>query len=111
MGWNLSWIFWGGMAFVLGIVNLGRCVCGKKCGWQALMFGSLSCGLLTVLTEYRMVNDWLQWGDLPAVGDVVPSMTPLLTTAVWIGIGLNLLVLLLNGKETTERNRKKNEET
>ena len=65
MDWNLGWVFWGGAAFLLALVNLTRSLAGKRAGWQILMFASLSCGVITVLEEYRMVARWLQWGDLP----------------------------------------------
>ena len=96
MDWNLGWIFWGGAAFLLALVNLTRSLAGKRAGWQILMFASLSCGVITVLEEYRMVARWLQWGDLPAVQDVVPTMAGTLRTAVGIGLLLNLVVLVLN---------------
>lgn len=96
MDWNIGWLFWGAAAFLLVIINLIRTFLGKRHGWQVLLFASLSCGALTVLEEYRMVARWLQWGDLAAVQDVVPTMAGTLQTAVWIGGLLNLAVLALN---------------
>lgn len=96
MDWNIGWLFWGAAAFLLVIINLIRTFLGKRRGWQVLLFASLSCGALTVLEEYRMVARWLQWGDLAAVQDVVPTMAGTLQTAVWIGVLLNLAVLALN---------------
>lgn len=98
MDWNFSWILFGGGAFLLAIINLGRSCKGKYKGWQELMFASLSCGVLAVLTEYRMVNTWLSHGDMPAVMDVVPGMSGILTAAACLGIVLNLLVLVINSK-------------
>lgn len=102
MDWNIGWLFWGAAAFLLVIINLIRTVLGKHRGWQALLFASLSCGGLTVLEEYRMVAQWLQWGELAAVQDVVPTMAGTLQTALWIGVLLNLAVLVLNLRK--ERN-------
>ena len=96
MDWNIGWIFWGGAAFLLVIINLIRTLLGKRPGWQILMYASLSCGAMTVLKEYQMVAQWLQWGDLAAVQDVVPTMAGTLQTALWIGLLLNLAVLILN---------------
>lgn len=96
MDWNIMWLVTGSMAFLLVIINFIRALLSKKKGWQILMFASLSCGAVTVLEEYRMVNRWLQHGDMAALGDVVPALTQTLTTALYIGIGLNLIVLLIN---------------
>jgi len=102
MDWNIGWLFWGAAAFLLVIINLIHTCLGKRRGWQALLFASLSCGALTVLEEYRMVARWLQWGDLAAVQDVVPTMAGTLQTALWIGVLLNLAALVLNLRK--ERN-------
>lgn len=96
MDWNIGWIFWGGAACLLGLINLIRSALGKRKGWQVLMFGSLACGVITVLKEYRMVAQWLRWGDMAAVQDVVPVMAETLQTAVLAGLLLNLAVLILN---------------
>ena len=96
MGWNIGWVFWGGAAFLLVIINLIRTLLGKRRGWQVLMFSSLSCGAVTVLKEYQMVAQWLRWGDLAAVQGVVPTLANTLQTAVWVGILLNLAALILN---------------
>lgn len=96
MDWNIGWIFWGAAAFLLGIINLIRTFLGKSRGWQVLMFASLSCGVITVLKEYQMVAQWLRWGDSSAVQDVVPTLANTLQTAVWVGLLLNLSVLILN---------------
>ena len=90
MGWNIGWVFWGGAAFLLVIINLIRTLLGKQRGWQILLFSSLSCGAVTVLKEYQMVAQWLRWGNLSAVQGVVPTLANTLQTAVWVGILLNL---------------------
>lgn len=96
MDWNMSWLFTGLLAYVFVLVNLSRTARGKQNGWQVLLFASLSCGALTMLCEYQMVNIWVQHGDIAALCDVVPSMVPLLTGALLVGLLLNLLVLLAN---------------
>ena len=96
MDWNLSWIFWGGAAFALVLVNLIRTLAEKRNGWQVLLFASLSCGVMTVLKEYQMVAQWLTWGDMAAVHDVVPAMARTLRVSVAAGLLLNLAVLALN---------------
>ena len=99
MDWNIEWLFWGGAAYLLAIINLIRTMMGKRKGWSILMFSSLSCGLLTLLSEYRIVAQWIQHGEVPFVMDVVPSLSPTLTTAVFVGILLNFIALIVNTKK------------
>jgi len=96
MDWNIGWLFFGAAAFLLALVSLARAAAGRRKGWEALQFSSLSCGALALLAEYRMVAQWLDHGDLAAVCDVVPTMSRHLTAALAIGLGLNLLALLLH---------------
>lgn len=96
MDWHIGWLFWGAAAFLLVIINLIRTLAGKQNGWQVLLFASLSCGVMTVLKEYQMVAQWLMWGDIAAVHDVVPAMARTLRVSVAIGLLLNLAVLVLN---------------
>ena len=99
MDWNISWFFFGGAAYFFVIINIIRTFIGKSKGWEILSFCSISFGLLTVLQEYRMVNHWLAWGEMNSVLTVVPSVTNTLTVAVWVGILLNLVVLIVNLKK------------
>ena len=96
MGWNFGWILEGGLAYLFAFFNLIRTFLGRQKGWEILMFLSLSFGGVTVLEEYRMVNTWLQSGDLSAIYDVVPMLTNYLAVALLIGILLNLIVLVIN---------------
>lgn len=52
--------------------------------------------VITGLKEYQMAAEWLKWGDMAAVHDVVPVLAETLQTAVLIGLCLNLAVLVLN---------------
>lgn len=99
MGWNIVWLITGSMAFLLAIINLIRSFTAKNKGWQIMMFASLSCGAITILEEYQQVSIWLQHGDMAAIEDVVPTLTHTLTIALYIGIFLNLIVLLVNTKK------------
>ena len=99
MDWNIHWFILGGVAYLLVIINLIRTFVGKSKGWEALSFFSLSFGSLTVLEEYRMVNQWLSWGEFHFISNSVPSVTNTLTIAVVIGILLNLVVLAINLKK------------
>ena len=96
MGWNISWLFWGGAAFLLTAVNFIRALLRKHKGWETLLFASLACGLMTVLLEYRMVAQWLHWGEWAAIENAVPFLSNTLSTAVFIGLLWNLLVLILH---------------
>ena len=93
MGWNFGWLFFGGAAFVLVIVNLIRVCAGKTKGWPVLLLASMSCGAASILSAYRMVGRWALHGDMAAIQDVVPTMASRYTIALVIGIVLNLLVL------------------
>lgn len=99
MDWNISWFFLGGLAYLFLIVNLSRTLTGKTRGWEILSFCSLSFGLLTVLEEYRMVNHWLAWEEMSSISNIVPAVSNALTIAVWVGILLNFVVLLINLKK------------
>lgn len=110
MDWNFAWIVWGGAAFVLVILNLIRTLAGKQNGWQVLLFTSLSCGVMTVLKEYQMVAQWLTWGDMAAVHDVVPAVARTLRGSVAIGLLLNLAVLILNLRKERKHSGRRAEE-
>lgn len=99
MDWNISWFFLGGIAYLLLIINLIRTLIGKNKGWELLSLCSLSFGILAVLEEYRMVNQWLTWGEMDFIYATVPTVIHTLTVAVWVGILLNLVVLMINLKK------------
>lgn len=98
MDWNLSWLFWGAMAYLFTAVNFIRAILKKHKGWEVLLFASLSCGILTVLLEYRMVAHWLYWGEWSAVETAVPFLSNTLSIAAFIGLAWNLLILILHLK-------------
>ena len=52
----MSWLLLGALAFLLALVNLVLALLGKKRGQNALLFGSLACGILTMLEEYRQIG-------------------------------------------------------
>lgn len=91
----MSWLVCGSLAFLLALVNLAMALLGKKRGHAGLLFGSMACGALTLLEEYRMAVRWVQREDWSALMDVLPCMEPVLTMAVLAGLGLNLAALLL----------------
>jgi len=95
MDWALYWFLMGILAFGFVIANLMRFVLGEKRGWQVLLSASLSCGALTMLCMYRMVNGWVRKEVWSALMDCVPSVAPLMTAALVVGLLLNLLALCL----------------
>ena len=99
MVWNIRWVFFGAMAFLLVGINLIRSVMGKRKGWEVLLFASLAFGAVTVLEEYRIAAQWMAYGEMTFVWDVVPMMSKTLTAALYIGLIMNLLVLVMNLKK------------
>ena len=92
----MSWLLLGVLAFLLALVNLGLALLGKGRGQSALLFGSLACGVLAMLEEYRMAVEWVQKEDWSALMDVLPAMELVLTAAIFIGLALNLAALVLH---------------
>ena len=91
----MSWLLLGALAFLLALVNLALALLGRKRGQTALLYGSLACGCLALLEEYRLAVGWVRREDWSALMDVLPCMEPVLTMAVLAGLGLNLAALLL----------------
>ena len=92
----MSWLLLGALAFLLALVNLALALLGKGRGQSVLLFGSLACGVLAMLEEYRLAVEWVQKEDWSALMDVLPSMELVLTAAVFAGLGLNLAALVLH---------------
>ena len=101
----MSWLLLGALAFLLALVNLALALLGKRREQNGLLFGSLACGVLAMLEEYRLAVQWVQKGDWSALMDVLPCMEPVLTMAVLAGLGQNLTALRLrravNGEKTS----------
>ena len=92
----MTWLLMGSLAFLLALVNLALALLGKGRGQNALLFGSLACGVLAMLEEYRLAVGWVQKEDWSALMDVLPAMELVLTAAVFAGLGLNLAALVLH---------------
>ena len=92
----MSWLLLGALAFLLALVNLALALLGKGRGQSLLLFGSLACGVLAMLEEYRLAVEWVQKEDWSALMDVLPAMELVLTAAVFAGLGLNLAALILH---------------
>lgn len=92
----MTWLLMGSLAFLLALVNLALALLRKGRGQNALLFGSLACGVLAMLEEYRLAVEWVQKEDWSALMDVLPAMELVLTAAVFAGLGLNLAALVLH---------------
>lgn len=92
----LTWLLLGASAFVLVLVNLARVALKKHQGWQTLLFASLTCGVLAMLTALRMVDAWSRKRHWDYITDVVPTLTLLCSIAAALGIIMNLLALCLH---------------
>ena len=90
------WLIFGAAAFLLTGANLVRTFMGKHRGWMLLLFTALSCGALSLLEAYRMVAAWFARGDMAALYDVVPTLTKVLPAALYVGLALNLFILIFN---------------
>lgn len=99
----MSWLLLGALAFLLALVNLALALLGRTWGHAALLFGSLSCGSLALLEEYRMAVHWVQREDWSALMDVLPGMELVLTWALFLGLGLNLAALVLHRRLNKEK--------
>lgn len=99
----VSWVLYGALAFLLALVNLALALLGKGRGQNGLLFGSLACGVLNMLEEYRMAVEWVQKEDWSALMDVLPAMEMVLTAAVFLGLGLNLAALVLHRVRRKEK--------
>lgn len=96
MEWISGWPLLGAAAFVLVIVNLARAAMGKRRGWQALLFASLSCGILALVFALLTIKGYVREWDDSSLLDVVPTLTVLSAWAACLGIVLNLLALWLH---------------
>lgn len=93
--WQFLWPLFGAVALILALINLFVARKGKRNTAVKLLVISLVFGLLTLLSEYAMVNFWVQNGDWSALADVVPGMYKILTVSVLILEGLNVLSAIL----------------
>ena len=64
--------------------------------WELYMFISLAAGLMAMLSQYRLVAQWVKIGDWSALDDVVPFMDDKLMWLVLFGVLLNAIVLVIN---------------
>ena len=94
--WTVCWLLVGILALLCAFGNLILTAMKKHRWWRALLFASLSCGVLSVLCAVQMVNDAVQAKDWDGMTDVVPTLTVLCSVAVCVGIVLNFLALWLN---------------
>ncbi len=95
MDWNVSWIFFGGIAFVLGIINLISLLCRKEKKSIYLVFGSLSCGLISVFQEVEIINQWILHGEVTLVSENIACIKTILVWGIIALILLNFIDVVL----------------
>lgn len=94
------WLVAGGIAFVAAMLNLILVLMGKHKYCSIFVLISLSGGLLAMLGEHALINQWVQAGDMSALMDVVPTMNNILIVAICIGISLNAIAVFVNCKKS-----------
>lgn len=95
MDWNVSWFFLGGIAFILGIVNLICLLCKKEQNSIYLIFGSLSLGVVSVFQEVKVINQWIAHGELTLVSKNIAQIQTILSWGIIVLILLNFIDVVL----------------
>lgn len=90
------WLILGVIAIVATFMNLYLYAKGKD--YKLAMAMGLSFTALTILTDYRMVSNWVKAEDWSALLDVVPTMEKVLWFLTIISILLNITPILLELK-------------
>ncbi len=90
------WLIFGVIAIASTLINLYMYKTKKD--YKLAMAMGLAFTALTLTAEYDMVSKWVQTEDLPALLDVVPTMSSALWTLTIISILLNILPILLEFK-------------
>jgi len=96
MDGTICWLLTGILAFLFVIVNIIRGAAGKNDGWRKLLFCSLFCGVLALLSALQMIHRWARREVIDALLDVVPTLTSVCSWALCLGIALNFLALWLH---------------
>lgn len=93
------WLVAGTIAFIAVILNIIFIFKGFDKYYLVLVWVSLSSGLIAMLSEYNLINSWVQAEDMSALMDVVPTMNGVLVRVVLIGIILNAIVVFVHYKK------------
>lgn len=88
------WIVFGMLSVIFSITNI-YCAYKKKEKTIWLTLGALSFTLVTMLSQYAMINNWVNKEDWSALMDVVPSMYMMLIGYTIAMIGINCIALIL----------------
>ena len=88
------WILFGIMSVVFTFMNLHSAVNKSKL-FQLSSIAAFSSTVLTVLFEYRMINNWVKHKDWSAVSDVMPTMNTVLTIYAIFIIIVNICSLMV----------------
>ena len=97
MDWNVSGIFFGVVAFVVGIINLISLLCRKEKRSIYLVFGSLSCGIISIFQEVKIINQWISHGELTLFSENIARIQTMLFYGMVALILLNFIDVVLLG--------------
>lgn len=89
------WPAFGAASIILGIVNIFVSLRGKKNTAIKLLVIGLVCGMLTLLSQYGLVDYWVGKSDWSALSDVTPGMYNVLTIAVLLVEALNVAAAMI----------------
>lgn len=95
-GFAWNWAIFGLIAYVIAIINLIRVIFISNKYCSTLVFISMSFATLTLLSEYKLVNNWVINGDFSALEDVVPANFIFLIIALLIGCVINLITVIIS---------------
>lgn len=87
------WIICGILSIVFTVLNWVFTI-QKKQKAMHMSFCAISMTGITVLSEYKLVYDWVNKEDWTALADTVPFMTGILTVYVIIMIIANAIVFV-----------------
>lgn len=103
----IYWIPFAVIAFFCPVYSIIRFHNQKYRGWNILTFVSLTAGVMVLLEEYLMVNNWVLAEDTETLKSTVPGMALLLVVFVIFGVGLNVYNWYIHTNYLAERRGKR----
>lgn len=97
------WILFGALSAIFTLLNMFLAFKeNRKIWWTSLC--ALAFTILTMLSEYAMINNWVLKQDWSALMDVVPAMYMILKTYALIVIGVNTAAIFIYGRKKNTNN-------
>lgn len=102
MDWNLDWIVFMIISFLIAVYNLAITVFAKKnttniCIWCVLL--STILGMLSMLQNIQVMGNWIKFGEMANVQNYIPAITNLFTIYIIVLSVFNLISVILNVKD------------